>query len=47
MKSDIVQAKKFHKTFQFIDNLCALNDGGKAIQKMYPKELTGTEVRTF
>ena len=28
IKEAIVRAKKFHGTFRFIYDLCALNDGG-------------------
>ena len=47
MEEDTAQTKKVYGTFQFIDDLCALNGGRKVIQKMYPKELFGTKVRTF
>ena len=39
---DIARAKKFHETFRFIDDLCALNDGRqfqKSYKEIYPKEL--------
>ena len=29
IKKDIARAKKIHETLQFIDNICALNDGRK------------------
>ena len=38
IKEDIAQAKKFHGTFQCIDDLCVLNDGVE-FQKSY-KEIT-------
>ena len=42
IKTDISRAKKFHATFRFIDDLCAVNDGGefqKSYRDIYPKEL--------
>ena len=42
IKTDIARAKRFHGTFRFIDDLCALNDGGEfgnSYKEIYPKEL--------
>ena len=42
IKTDIVRAKRFHGTFRFIDDLCALNDGNEFLhsyKEIYPKEL--------
>ena len=42
IKNNIARAKKFHGTFRFIDDLCALNNGGefeKSYKEIYPKEL--------
>jgi len=42
IKTDVVRAKKFHGTFRFIDDLCALNDGNEFLnsyKEIYPKEL--------
>ena len=38
----IAWVRRFHGTFQFNDDFCALNDGGeikKSYKKIYPKEL--------
>ena len=48
IKKDTASAKKFHGTFRFTDDLCALNDGGE-FQKPH-KKLTqgiGSKVKTF
>ena len=42
IRNDITRARKFHGTFRFIDDLCALNDGGEfenSYQEIYPEEL--------
>ena len=42
IKEDKVKAKHFHSTFRFIDDLCAINDGGefgKVFKDIYPDEL--------
>ena len=42
IKEDRVQAKHFHSTFRFIDDLCSINDGGefgKVFKDIYPDEL--------
>ena len=42
ISSDKVKARHFHCTKRFIDDLCAINDGGefgKACLEIYPKEL--------
>ena len=36
---DIAQAKRLHGTFRFIDNPCALNDGGE-FQKSHTTKFT-------
>ena len=44
IKEDIARAKKFHEIFGFIDDICALNDGGefrKLYKEVYPKKLWG------
>ena len=41
-KKDLVSARKFGNTFRFIDDLCAINDGGlfeKHFREIYPPEL--------
>ena len=42
IKEDIARAKKFHGTFRFINDLCALNDGREfqmPYKEIYPKEV--------
>ena len=42
ISTDKVKAKKFHSTKRFIDDLCAINDGGefgKSCMDIYPKDL--------
>lgn len=42
IKGDRVKAKHFHSTFRFIDDLCAINDGGefgRVFKDIYPDEL--------
>ena len=46
IKVDIGQAKKFHGTFLFIDDLCALRDFQKLYKEIYHKG-TGTRFGTF
>ena len=41
-EKDLVSARKSGNTFRFIDDLCAINDGGlfeKHFQEIYPQEL--------
>ena len=41
-KENKIRAKKFHATSRFIDDLCALNDGGefgKSSKEIYSKEM--------
>ena len=41
-KQDLNKARKFGSTFRFIDDLCAINDGGlfeKHCKEIYPREL--------
>ena len=41
IKEDIALTKKFQGTFRFIDDICALNDGGqfqKSNKEIYPKD---------
>ena len=41
-KKDLISARKFSNTFRFIDDLCAINDGGlfeKHHHEIYPPEL--------
>ena len=41
-RKDLIQARKFTKMFQFIDDLAVINDGGvfeKVYHKIYPLEL--------
>ena len=41
-KKDLAKARKFGETFRFIDDLCALNDGGefeKHYREIYPEEM--------
>ena len=43
ISSDKVNARHFHSTQRFIDDLCSINDGGEfggSICDIYPKELT-------
>ena len=49
IKGNIARAKTFHETFRYIDDFCALVDGGdfqKSCKEIYPKELA-CKVRTF
>ena len=42
IKSDSVKARHFHSTKRFIDDLCAINDGGvfgRSFKDIYPEEL--------
>ena len=42
ISSDLTKAKRFHSTKRFIDDLCAINDGGefgRSYLDIYPKEL--------
>ena len=42
IRSDVSRAKKFHGTFRFIDDLCAINDGGefeRSYREIYPDQL--------
>ena len=42
IKADVARARMFHGTFRFIDDLCAMNDGGefeRSYKEIYPKEL--------
>ena len=42
ISSDKIKARHFHSLKRFIDDLCAINDGGefeRSICNIYPKEL--------